>query len=265
MALTTNKYYTYVYLDPRKEGSYKYTIEDGTTFEFTNEPFYIGKGTGKRYKHHLYLKDSFKTHNKYLTSKVNKIINTTNLKPLIVKVVKDISEDYSLYVENQLVTLIGRKDLNKGPLCNHTDGGDKPYNNVVTIKQRTHKTVFKKGQIPWNKNIKGYKIHSEEGRMAIVKRLTGVPKSNESRLKSSRSHGGLPILQYDLQGNFIKEWETGRSCILAGYKTVTVSLHEGRHFANGFLWYKKESNVISLKVGAYAPTRYSSKKYKVCH
>ncbi len=265
MALTSNKYYTYIYLDPRKAGSYKYTIKDGTIFEFSNEPFYVGKGQGKRDKHHLYLRNSTKTHNKYLTSKISKIIKETSLEPIIIKIAQDLDEEKSFIIEKELIKLIGRKDLGLGTLCNHTDGGDGESGKITTIKQRTHKTVFKKGQTPWNKGVKGYKMHSEEFKNSLVNRLTGVPKSDESRLKSSKSHGGLPILQYDLQGNFIKEWETGRSCILAGYKAVSNTLFHKRHFANGFLWYKKESNDINLKVDAYVPTRYSSKKYKICH
>lgn len=51
---------------------------------------------------------------------------------------------------------------------------------------------------------------------------------------------------------------------LSGFKTVRTALFNNRNFANGFLWYKKGSNVINMKVNAYVPSRYSSKKYKIC-
>ena len=43
-----NNYYVYVYLDPRKQGIYKYD-----NFEFNYEPFYIGKGKNNRCNRHL--------------------------------------------------------------------------------------------------------------------------------------------------------------------------------------------------------------------
>ena len=39
-----NQFYTYVYLDPRKSGKYKYS-----EYKFDYEPFYVGKGCGNRY------------------------------------------------------------------------------------------------------------------------------------------------------------------------------------------------------------------------
>lgn len=43
-----NKFYVYVYLDPRKPGKYKYG-----EYEFDYEPFYVGKGTGRRIRNHF--------------------------------------------------------------------------------------------------------------------------------------------------------------------------------------------------------------------
>ena len=41
-------YYVYVYQDPRSPGIYKYG-----EYEFSYEPFYIGKGRSWRFRNHL--------------------------------------------------------------------------------------------------------------------------------------------------------------------------------------------------------------------
>lgn len=104
--------YVYVYLDPRKPGIYKY---QGFTFDY--EPFYIGMGSGYRYKAHLY---GF-TGNTYLHAKINKI-RTMGLDPVILKLAENIHKDKACSMEILLIKSIGR--LNNGPLVNMTDGGE---------------------------------------------------------------------------------------------------------------------------------------------
>jgi len=255
-----NNYYTYLYLDPRKNGNYKY-YHDDEIFIFNNEPFYIGKGKNNRDKHHLYLANNENTHNKYLTSKIKKILKT-NQSPIIFRFKDKVNETEALNYEKKLIKSIGRKDLGLGPLCNHTDGGESNSNKIITLKARTHKGVFKKGQIPWNKNLKGYKIHTQETKQNTSLRFKNKKRSEQEKLKISRSHNGKSILQYDLNGNFIKEWLTGRDCINNGFKSVVTALHQNRNFANGYLWFKKQNNNYPLIVDKYKPTRYSPNKYK---
>ena len=51
-----NSFYVYAYLDPRKPGKFKYG-----EYEFTHEPFYIGKGTKSRINRHLAGNGGFNT------------------------------------------------------------------------------------------------------------------------------------------------------------------------------------------------------------
>ena len=42
-----NRFYVYVYLDPRKPGNYEY-LENGIGISFDFKPFYVGKGSWDR-------------------------------------------------------------------------------------------------------------------------------------------------------------------------------------------------------------------------
>jgi len=105
-----DKYYVYIYLDPRKPRVYQYG-----SYEFKCEPFYIGKGSRNRWKDNR--------RNKYFKNKLNKI-KKSGLEPIIIKFRENLDEKNSFILELELINLIGRKDLRRGPLINFTDGGE---------------------------------------------------------------------------------------------------------------------------------------------
>ena len=108
-----NRWYVYVFLDSTKPGEYIYG-----DLKFDHEPFYIGRGTGNR------IITSKCIRNK--TYKENRIrkIKRNGGKIISYKLVNDLSFNESNKIEIDYISLIGRKDLNKGPLTNLTDGGD---------------------------------------------------------------------------------------------------------------------------------------------
>jgi len=72
----------------------------------------------------------------------------------------------------------------------------------------------------------------------------GIKHSMERRLKTGRSHM-KPILQFDLKGNFITEWEsTKMASIMLGICNSSISsvLHNKRRYksAGGFVWKFKD-------------------------
>jgi len=63
-----------------------------------------------------------------------------------------------------------------------------------------------------------------------------------------------PYLQYDLEGNFVKEWEsyTKLSEEFGGFASNNVLI--SNNFSNkGYMWRKKESNNFPIKIESYNP------------
>lgn len=64
LLIEDKRFYVYIYLDPRKPNKYEYIINDNLCV-LDYEPFYVGKGCGKRLKMHI-TEHSLKTStNKY--------------------------------------------------------------------------------------------------------------------------------------------------------------------------------------------------------
>lgn len=113
------KYYVYVYLDPRKAGTFEY----GGEFKFDYEPFYVGKGQGKRKDSHIRNCNLKQERNLHKLNKINKIMRL-GFKPIIIVVKDNMLEEDAFQLEKDLIKLIGRNDKKLGTLVNLTDGGE---------------------------------------------------------------------------------------------------------------------------------------------
>lgn len=102
-------FYVYLYLDPSVKSSFIYG-----SFRFNHEPYYVGKGKGKRFK-------SLKR-NKHCNERTKSILQA-GLKPII-KRFNCSSENSAYEIEECLIAVIGRASLNQGPLTNLTAGGE---------------------------------------------------------------------------------------------------------------------------------------------
>jgi len=110
-----NRFYVYVYLDPRKPGNYTYGV-----YQFDYEPFYVGKGSNGRSDVHL----SGNEDNEHFDNVIKKIQRVCNTDPIIVKYQDMLLEQDSFDLEIKMIATIGRYDLKRGPLCNLTNGGE---------------------------------------------------------------------------------------------------------------------------------------------
>jgi len=104
-----NNFYVYIYLDPREQGQYKYN-----EYEFDYEPFYVGKGNGRRWK---------QKKNDQCENKINKI-KRLGFETIRIKLKENLEETNALVLEKELIELIGKEKLKEGPLTNETDGGE---------------------------------------------------------------------------------------------------------------------------------------------
>jgi hypothetical protein len=107
-----NKFYVYVYLDPRQQGEYCFE-----NYNFSYKPFYIGKGgTERQLKRHLY-ESKERTKNLLKYNKIQKILKK-GLKPIVLKIEENLSEEHALSLENKLIKHFGRINIKTGFLTN---------------------------------------------------------------------------------------------------------------------------------------------------
>lgn len=231
------RFYVYIYLDPRKKGLFKYG-----DYEFECEPFYVGKGYGKRSLEHL--RESQLKHKTHKNNKIKKI-RSEGCEPIIVKVSENLFESDAFDSEIKLIKLIGRDDLGVGPLTNKTDGGEGIVGLIKTEQHRERLSISRTG----------YK-HTDEARKKISESLrgkkgrnTGNKHSEETKKQISESKKGVvswnaqPVLQLDKENNIINEWRSAK------YAAKTLGLSQGniwsvingdRNTCGGFKWKIKE-------------------------
>jgi hypothetical protein len=160
-------YYVYVLLNPNKPGIFKFG-----NFTFDYEPFYVGKGIGSRMYSH-----ACPSRIKNTRTKKNAILrglNNMNKKPIYIKLYTNLDELDSFSKEIEVISLIGRSDLDKGPLTNLSDGGEGPSGNKLS--DDTKKKI--------SSSLKN-KPKSEEHNKKVSNALKNKPKSEDHKNKTS--------------------------------------------------------------------------------
>lgn len=169
-----NNYYTYIYLDPRKPG--KFTFQE---LVFDYEPFYVGKGKGRRFERTY--KESISNKGKlYKHNKIRSIIKD-NLKPIILKVFQNLTEHEAHSKEIELVKSF------KIYLTNLTDGGDGTSGRIVNNNSRkkasdTHKNIWTEDKKKQHSDLMKKIIKPEE-----VKRRVELRKERGTNLHSKET------------------------------------------------------------------------------
>lgn len=193
----------------------------------TNEIFYIGIG-----------KNNSRAFSKESRSKFWKDLTKNN--DYIVEILyDDITWEDACIVEKRLIKEIGRRDLKLGTLVNVTDGGDGTENPSECarekIKQSNKNRQFSEKHRKYLKN----KFSGDENPMKnelIKKKMSEYFKGKYIGIQNGKSKS---IIQYDLDGNLINEYE---SMTQAGLKTNSNISHISKvcngklKTTNGFIW-----------------------------
>ena len=167
------KFYTYIYLDPRKLGNYMYE-----ELEFDYEPIYVGKGKNGRAQIHL-----SESKNPFLNNIISKI-KEQNQMPKIIRYQENLTEKDAFDLEIKLIKQIGRRDLSLGPLTNLTDGGDgvSGFKHSEKFKQKMKKPKLQITKQKISEKMKGRKQTKEQ------KRKNSESKKGEKNPMYGKTH-----------------------------------------------------------------------------
>lgn len=187
----------------------------------TNIPKYVGKSMVPLYKTlSRHFKDKCNT---YKVRWIQSLYKNYSLKPIIKVIEECVEKDLN---SREIFWISEYKKKYK--LCNLTDGGDGlpvGFKHTVETKEKIRLAAIKQ---PLGKFTKEYRGNREVASNAIK----------------------IYILQYDLIGNFIKEWkgvkDTGKALDING-NSISMCLRNRLKHAGGFMWKYKTDN-YKLKI-----------------
>jgi hypothetical protein len=179
-----NNYYVYILLNNLKPGRYSY---EGLDRSFLYEPFYVGKGRGKRVNAHRYGKDNHNTRKQSIIDS----IKSENKKFFYSIYTDNLSSPKAFSQETILIKKIGRIDSNMGSLTNLNNGGNGP--NYFDVDARKKISERNTGEL--NNNSK-------------------ITKRQALGILNLLANGWLPIhieKLFNLRQKYIDEFKSGKT------------------------------------------------------
>jgi len=134
-------------------------------------------------------------------------------------------------------------------------------------------SVFKRGVTAWNKGLTG--IYTDESRARMAEAKLGTKASEETKRKMSLAQTGrthteesiekmreraTPVLQYDLEGNFIKEYRSIRIALedFENNPEIGMCCTGKIRSSGGYVWKYKTSEEFPLKIDSCNTTPKSN-------
>lgn len=159
------------------------------------EPFYIGKGKGKRSLTHLNSNRKDTNHHKQRTIAKSR---EEGVDVVVEHLAEGLDENTALRMEVWFIHLWGRSSKGEGPLTNLTDGGDGIAGHIDSEETRARKAEGQRGRKHDPVSIEktrqahiGSKRPAETCEKVRAKAL-GRVRSAESRMKQSNTMSGKP-------------------------------------------------------------------------
>jgi hypothetical protein len=202
-----------------------------------NQPFYIGVGEDIPEKEGSFKRAYEKTNrNSYWCNIVNKT------KYIVEIILDDISWKEACEKETEFILLYGRSDMNQGPLCNLTNGGEGKKGVLDTLETRIKKSNSAKK--PKTEQWKISQSLSRKGKpRGILPWLINNPERSEKIRQSKLNKPSLkksPVLQFDKNMNLIQEFPSITEASLYINIPYTAAICEccqgKRKSAYGFIW-----------------------------
>lgn len=227
-----------------------------------NEPFYVGIGEDPKNISIKYVRaHSHSSRNKYWKNIVKKHQYRVDI------LMDNLTWDQACEKEKEFIRLYGRKDLNLGTLTNLTDGGEGIYNPSAETRMKKSKSMLlfttknpnfmkeihsRRDMISLGKLISERRDHKSAGlklkethkkHPEIGKRIGEKIRLNKERGKKLSLSLCKPINQYDMDGNFIKEWFSQKQAsqeLKISYSGICNCLKKRSKSCGNFKWeYKK--------------------------
>lgn len=222
-------YFVYAFLDPTRPGDFVYG-----DLRFTSEPFYVGKGSGRRLQWHRY--DPKSTRNRIKWGVIERI-RKAGLEYAVVNLVEGLTEDEAFALEVRAIAAIGRRNKGTGPLTNLTDGGEGASGWVPSEAEleRRRKASAGSNNPMYGKPTYGFKgkLHTAETKKIIQEKATGVEVDGDTReLLSSKT---------------AQSWAKGRKarCRVSVFGTIHTSIRQAS-IASGI---NRETLLARIKAG----------------
>lgn len=145
------------------------------------------------------------------------------------KIIKECSieqlDELETFYKNQFIKERGWENA---LFCKLKDGKGGLDSNETKIK----KSLSHTGKLKTEKHKQNMRKPKNHGKKLSSREFTWNKKLREGIIKAKSS----PILQYDLRGNFIKEWSTIAEPLKLGLGDVDAALRGRQKTAGGYIW-----------------------------